>query len=353
MVNPLTRPPTITATSRRRVIIFGTGQAGMRAKAALPADCEAVAFADNDPARQGTEIEGLRVLSAEEVGWAYYDEVRIASSASPVIYRQLIDAGLPQARLIIDNTPDPEQLARWQPRHAERIAAFRDRHAGEDCFIIGNGPSLRRMDLTRLNGCHCFGLNKIHYLLETVDLQLSYHVAINPHVIEQSRDIFCTWPITSFLAYAPAVRAGLEEAENCRLLNNTYSHAFSGDATHSVCEGSTVTYAALQLAYFMGFDNVYLIGVDHRFSTKGSANETQVLEGDDPNHFDPRYFANQTWQLPDLEGSEFAYRRARDAYTRSKPPRQIFDATLDGALDVFPKITFEEALAQCRGKRKT
>ena len=50
-------------------------------------------------------------------------------------------------------------------------------------------------------------------------------------------------------------------------------------------EGSTVTYTALQLAYFMGCDPVILIGVDHNFTTPGQPNVTVVSSGDDPNHF--------------------------------------------------------------------
>ncbi len=35
---------------------------------------------------------------------------------------------------------------RYRPNR-ERLAAFRGRHEGERCFIIGNGPSLKNMDL--------------------------------------------------------------------------------------------------------------------------------------------------------------------------------------------------------------
>jgi hypothetical protein len=35
-------------------------------------------------------------------------------------------------------------------RSAERLTSFRDRHRGERCFILGNGPSLRETDLRHL-----------------------------------------------------------------------------------------------------------------------------------------------------------------------------------------------------------
>jgi hypothetical protein len=60
-------------------------------------------------------------------------------------------------------------------------------------------------------------------------------------------------------------------------------------------------------------------------------------------HFDPRYFAGGAkWQLPDLDNSEVAYRLARAAF--ESDGRRIIDATVDGALQVFPKVRLEEAL---------
>ena len=38
-----------------------------------------------------------------------------------------------------------------------RMNALRDIHQGQRCFIIGNGPSLRNMDLSPLAKEHTFG----------------------------------------------------------------------------------------------------------------------------------------------------------------------------------------------------
>ena len=96
----------------------------------------------------------------------------------------------------------------------------------------------------------------------------------------------------------------------------------------------------MQLAYFMGFKQVILIGVDHSFTSKGTPNSTVVSTGDDPNHFNPSYFGKGfRWQLPDLETSELSYCMARDAY--QKDGREILDATVGGKLTVFPKVKYD------------
>ena len=106
-----------------------------------------------------------------------------------------------------------------------------------------------------------------------------------------------------------------------------------------VWEGATVTYVALQLAYFMGFDPVILIGVDHSFKSKGKANSTVVSQGDDPDHFHAGYFGKGfRWQLPDLDTSEVGYAMARQAYEADG--RQVLDATVGGQLQVFDKVDY-------------
>jgi len=108
-------------------------------------------------------------------------------------------------------------------------------------------------------------------------------------------------------------------------------------------ERTTVTYVALQLAYWMGFSKVILIGVDHNFVTKGEAHKAIASTGDDPNHFTGGYFGKGfKWNLPDLETSELAYRMADYAYHRAD--REIVDCTVGGKCPIFRKSTLEVEL---------
>ncbi|MCK4793220.1 MAG: hypothetical protein KAV87_56340 [Desulfobacteraceae bacterium] len=43
----------------------------------------------------------------------------------------------------------------------------------------------------------------------------------------------------------------------------------------------TVKYVAMQIAYYMGFRRVFLIGVDHNYKAIGNPNEKQLLSGVD------------------------------------------------------------------------
>jgi hypothetical protein len=241
------------------------------------------------------------------------------------------------------------QYLKWYFKYSHNLKQFKNIHQHESCFIIGNGPSLNKINLSILKDYHTFGLNKIYLMFNKVDINLTYHVAVNRLVIEQSIKEFESLSCPSFLSYKAS-------REIIRPLNHIYfvatrpsiTPSFYTNIEQGLNEGYTVTYAAMQIAFYMGFKQVFLIGVDHNFYAPGNPNEKQLLKGDDPNHFSPDYFGNKEWHLPDLEGSEISYNLAKFQFNRNN--RQIFDATVDGHLNIFPKLTYEEALAMCNKK---
>jgi hypothetical protein len=229
-------------------------------------------------------------------------------------------------------------------RSAARVAAFRDRHRGERCFILGNGPSLERTDLGRLRAAVTFGMNRIYLNFPSMGFATTYYLAVNTLVIEQSAAEIQRLEMPRFVSWRG--RRWLKSSDVVFLdTDYTGPEVFSTDMTRRVFEGSTVTFVALELAYYMGFTEVVLLGVDHSFSTQGPPNVTVVSTGDDPDHFSPAYFgAGFRWQLPDLEASERAYRLARDAFEGDG--RRVLDATLGGKLTVFPKVEYDSLFSE-------
>jgi hypothetical protein len=220
-----------------------------------------------------------------------------------------------------------------------QLARYKDRHSGQRCFIIGNGPSLKKMDLTRLRQEATFGLNRIYLVFPELGFTTTYYLSVNSLVIEQCADEIRSLPVPKFISWR--ARDLIRPTADMVFLHTTYTGPrFARDARGRLWEGATVTYVALQLAFHMGFEQVILIGVDHNFSTQGKPNTTIVSNGDDHDHFDPKYFGKGfRWQLPDLETSERAYQMAHQAYLQAG--RQVLDATVGGKLEVFPKVEFD------------
>lgn len=233
----------------------------------------------------------------------------------------------------------------WRRESLRRLTALKDIHKGQRAFILGNGPSLKHTDLSKLRGEITFGLNRIYLLFPELGFQTTYLVSINDLVIEQCAAEMAALTLPKFISWRS--RRHFESLPNLRpdrlptFLYTTYDlPRFARDARGRLWEGATVTNVALQLAYHMGVQQVILIGVDHNFVSKGPANTTVISEGDDPNHFSPAYFGKGfRWQLPDLETSEIGYRLARQAYEQAG--RQVLDATIGGKLTIFEKVDYD------------
>jgi len=228
----------------------------------------------------------------------------------------------------------------WRRKSRKRMYEMKNIHRGERCFIIGNGPSLKNTDLRKLENEYTFGMNRIYLIFPELGFITTYFTSINDLVIEQCTEDIAALPMPKFIAWH-SNRHFQRFPDDMTFLYTTYTGpGFAYDMTRRVWEGATVTTVALQLAFYMGFEQVILIGVDHNFASKGDANKTVVSDGDDPNHFDPRYFGKDfRWQLPDLETSEIGYDMCRKAY--EKAGRKVLDATVDGKLTVFPKVDYD------------
>ncbi len=230
----------------------------------------------------------------------------------------------------------------WRRESIRRLTELKDIHKGRRAFIIGNGPSLKQTDLSKLKNEITFGMNRIYVIFPELGFHTTYYSATNDLVIEQFHDDILTLPMPKFLAWRSHRHFQSELTINQipTFLYTSYTGPrFSPDVRGRVWESATVTNVTLQLAFHMGFEQVILIGVDHNFTSKGEANKTIVSEGDDPNHVAPNYFGKGVrWQLPDLDTSEIGYAFARDAY--KKAGREVLDATVGGKLTIFPKVDY-------------
>ena len=235
------------------------------------------------------------------------------------------------------------RLQRDGRRSIENLERLKGAFEGRRCFVIGNGPSLQSMDLSPLRDEVTFGLNRMYLLFEKLGFATTFLVSVNRYVKEQSGQEIVAQPCQKFLSWEGSRLA--PASDDLTYLRTLSQPGFSLDpARNGLWEGATVTYVALQLAYYFGFSEVVLIGVDHAFTTKGEPNKLVTSEAGDPNHFDPAYFGKgYRWQLPDLETSELAYEMARRQFEADG--RRIVDATAGGKLEVFEKVSYADVLA--------
>lgn len=227
-------------------------------------------------------------------------------------------------------------------QNQERIKKYMGKHLGERCFIVANGPSINKTNLDLLTYEKTFGLNRIYLKFNEISFRPTYYAALNELVLEQFPSEISKLKMPKFLNWNRRSCFDLNDSEVVFLKSNmVVNDSFQFDLTRPLVVGATVTFVALQIAYYMGFQKVILVGLDHKYSGKGMPNKTETRLNDrDESHFHPEYFPKGVkWQLPDLFRSEIDFKIARDIFEQDG--REILDATLEGNCPVFQKVEYQ------------
>jgi len=157
-------------------------------------------------------------------------------------------------------------------------ANIRDIHYGETCVVIGNGPSLNKVPKEFLDKHITFGSNRIFDLPYTPN----YYCIIDDFMLTD-----CLPKIKS--GWRPKNKMFLRA--ECGIEDNWHIYpvvlnGYSTDVSNFVVMGGTVTFAMLQIATFMGFKKILLVGVDHYYPKSMTGNYGVLTsDGEDPDHF--------------------------------------------------------------------
>ena len=220
---------------------------------------------------------------------------------------------------------------------------FKNLHKGDRVVIIGNGPSLNQTNLSLLENELTIGLNKIYLLFPKINWLPTYITSYIRDVVDQAKENYRDIDIPLFVSQE-AFELVSDRPYPTYKYGPNRRFSFSFDPSIDVCVGFTVTYVAMQLAFYMGFKKVCLIGVDHSFNYKGESSKWQTLDKEySGRHFVDNYFQKgQTWESPNLEMAEAHYALAKSVYNYCD--REIVDCTVDGQLNVFRKSSLEDEL---------
>lgn len=229
-----------------------------------------------------------------------------------------------------------------------KIVKLKDKHKGERCFIIGNGPSLNSIDLTLLKNEYTFGVNAIYTNFDKMGFVPNYYFVEDIFVAEDRKD-----EINKFKGsqkfFGNYLKYCINQADDVHWLNVRFRYDeyrnfphFSTNVLRQLWTGGSVTYLNLQLAYYLGFKEVYMIGFDHSYSIPKDVeiDGKNILSlGDDVNHFNKDYFGKgKRWHDPMVDRMELAYKKAKLYY--EVDGRKIYNATVGGHLEVFDRVDY-------------
>lgn len=220
----------------------------------------------------------------------------------------------------------------------DRLKVFRKKYDGHRCFVIANGPSLRMEDLQCLyeHGELCFGVNGIYHAFQRTNWRPDFYVAADPRMLEYfSENILSLDVPYKFLGddnvnfWTKNLPSNVYRFHTCAVFDMECGIPFSEDVSVCTYGAGTIIYNVLQLAVYMGFREIYIIGAD-----------CQLVAGK-PEHFTVEYCSikNMKYRLRTdliMVGYEAAKKYA-DAHGI-----KIYNATRGGALEVFERVNFDE-----------
>ena len=256
-------------------------------------------------------------------------------------------------------------------KNLKKYRNLRNKYQGERCFVMGNGPSLNQTPLDHLEGEIVWGVNRCHLLYERVAWRPTFYCAVDHRVtpsIAQEIDAQSSELLeTTF--FMPEQYAELRDWSNRDNIVWTREKLqdpslgpdgyFATNPPDFLRTPNTVTITCIQLAVYMGFNPIYLIGCDAKWvmpdglaSGEGEVrdpgtgelvtNFALTMEADsDPNHFHSEYFKKgDAWTAPNVGGQLYGYARVKEKCDELGV--SIVNATVGGELEVFPRINFSE-----------
>lgn len=212
------------------------------------------------------------------------------------------------------------------------LEIFKDIHKGDTAYIACNGPSLNQHDTEGISKNEIvFALNR-GYLKE--DMKYMYLVTADKRIeknfsneIKNARGIKFCHTIQSENVVQYLLGMG----------------KFSTDITKGMKLGHSVTIVALQIAFYMGFNKVNIIGMDHKFTydnTKRYKGNQFSNISRDLNHFTDDYYSpNHIYRFQNLDALENSYREAREVYELHD--RKLINASYQTRLpkEIIPRPT--------------
>lgn len=235
----------------------------------------------------------------------------------------------------------------------EYLESIKGKYKGQRCFVLGNGPSLTPEDLDKLKGEVTFASNRIYNIFDKTDWRPTYFGMLDEGVAELDGVID---GINSFECEKKfALQEGYYifkkfKGDTC-LLHGWYERkyldmpGFSSDLKEGVYCIATITYMLIQIARYMGFDEIYLLGLDNRYAYSRLRDGTVVR-----NEGVANYFGEQGIAMPDPSKAvdtwemDIAYEYA-EKYSREHGFR-IYNATRGGFLETFERVNLDEILSK-------
>lgn len=240
------------------------------------------------------------------------------------------------------------------------VKKFENLYSGQRCFIIGNGPSLKDTNLDLIKNEYSFAMNRIRMIFNQTSWRPTFYSCTTTNINREDwkKDIYYMQNLDiPFFIWDKLV----EEAEDFKFSKNTHLlNCSNGDQVTDVANddwwswdpnkrvtkfGSSIV-VSFQLAAYMGFKEIYLLGTDLNFKDSffqkllKNIGLKEFSQKFDKNHFDSSY---GTPGLPShsLNKNMLSVHKLINKKTKLAGIK-VYNSTIGGSLDIYERVNLED-----------
>lgn len=242
-----------------------------------------------------------------------------------------------------------------------RYKELENKYQGNRCFVIGNGPSLNKQDLTKLADEYTFVCNyfclieqfeiikpKFYTIIEPIKLNILFRKKEFKDLMKDT-DSYSSKNNDAKFFFNIQYKDYISENKLFQNKKQVYyfqlfSSRFNGgkiDFTKAETSGKAVIYFNLFMAKYLGFKKIYLIGCDHDYDNILRKNEIHFYKDDIISSL-KKNTSNSMFAKKRLHNANYDYLKNMDIiYNNFKEHDiEIFNAGIGGKTDTFPRINY-------------
>lgn len=240
-----------------------------------------------------------------------------------------------------------------------KIKKFKNIHKGKRCFIVGNGPSLRKTNLDLITNEISFAMNRINLIYPETTWRPNYFSCTtnNFYNPEWRNDILVSKNLgIPFFIWEKLINEDpfFQKDQNTYLLNSSDAETvadypgeelWSWDPSERVTKYGTSIVVSFQIAVYMGFKEIYLLGTDLNFHQNiiqkffNKLGMRKLGYKFDSNHFSNLY---GTPGYSDELNTKMIRTHELIKKMTTKANIKVLNATPGGSLEVYERINYED-----------
>lgn len=239
----------------------------------------------------------------------------------------------------------------------KKLKKLQSSYVGQRCFFIGNGPSLNADDLTMLHNNKevTFAFNRIYNIFDQTEWRPTFYISQDEKILKGCLDVVDNLklpakfiPIQFKWYHGIDIKNAIYFNINWKQKEVAEEFVFSENIAKEIASADTGMYTAAQLAVYMGFKEIYFIGVDHHFHISQNNKGEIVVDNTVKDYFTDKYNEDKdNLYIPNTEKSTRTYIAIKRHCDRLGV--NVYNATRGGKLEVFQRVEFDSLFKGERG----